>query len=82
MWTMYQFKIQPYYYFVFLFAVMMEETVFDCKRTTKSYHIQGSQQKRPYSVFRECQPGSAGYSDGHICKKMKGADHGVTWNLS
>ena len=55
----------------------------DCKISTESHHIQGSQHKRSYDVFRECEVGSSGgYSDEHICKKIKGADHEATRNSS
>ena len=45
-------------------------------RATGSHHIQGSQQKRPHSILRDC---GAGYSDGHVNKKIKGADHEGIW---
>ena len=62
------------------FSVTMEEPGSDDKGTSESHHIQ---QKRPYSVFRECEAGSSvTYSDGPVYKKMKGADHGRTRNLT
>ena len=50
------------------------------EQATESHHIQGLQQKRPYSVLRDCEAGSGvGYSDGHVNKKIKGADHEGIW---
>ena len=58
-------------------SVTMEGSGSDNRRATDSHHIQGSRQKRPYSVLRECEAGSSvAYSDGHQYKRMRGVDHG------
>lgn len=52
----------------------------DDKSASVNRRIQESGQKRSCSVFRDCGEGSS--VDGHIHKKIKGADHKASWCLT